>query len=174
MKTTGRESWLIPSCWSHHSTISRRKSSRWGLKVKMLSGRNNYKYKQHAHAEIVTVTVAVLIQIKLAIVNNLKLFTISQIVHNFSNCSQFLKFFTVVYNAALQKLHLSMLSSVRLCCLSEIALILVLFSEFSWNRLQKSWKIWNSAAPRFQIFHSFFRRFHSNSEKSTLISCNFT
>ena len=97
-----------------------------------------------------------------------------EIIHNFSNCSQFLKFFTVVYNAALQKLHLSMLSSVRLCCLSEIALILVLFSEFSWNRLQKSWKIWNSAAPRFQIFHSFFRRFHSNSEKSTLISCNFT
>ena len=43
--------------------------------------------KQHAHAEIVTVTVAVLIQIKLAIVNNLKLFTISQIVHNFSNSS---------------------------------------------------------------------------------------
>ena len=77
-----------------------------------------FSKKQHAHAEIVTVTVAVLIQIKLAIVNNLKLFTISQILH----CR---------YNAALQKLHLSMLSSVRLCCLSEIALILVLFSEFS-------------------------------------------
>ena len=46
-----------------------------------------YLQKQHAHAEIVTVTVAVLIQIKLAIVNNLKLFTISQIVHNFSNSS---------------------------------------------------------------------------------------
>ena len=46
-----------------------------------------FVYKQHAHAEIVTVTVAVLIQIKLAIVNNLKLFTISQIVHNFSNSS---------------------------------------------------------------------------------------
>ena len=86
---------------------------------------------KHAHVEIVTGTVAVLIQIKLAIVNNLKLFTISQIIHKFSNYSQFLKFFTVVYNAALQKLHLSMLSSVRLCCLSEIALILVLFSEFS-------------------------------------------
>ena len=48
---------------------------------------NDYEQKQHAHAEIVTVTVAVLIQIKLAIVNNLKLFTISQIVHNFSNSS---------------------------------------------------------------------------------------
>ena len=46
-----------------------------------------FLHKQHAHAEIVTVTVAVLIQIKLAIVNNLKLFTISQIVHNFSNSS---------------------------------------------------------------------------------------
>ena len=42
--------------------------------------------KQHAHAKIVTVTVAVLIQIKLAIVNNLKLFTISQILHCSVQC----------------------------------------------------------------------------------------
>ena len=45
VKTTSRESWLIPSCWSLHSTISRRKSSMWCLKVKMLSGRNDQKYE---------------------------------------------------------------------------------------------------------------------------------
>ena len=77
-----------------------------------------FSRKQHAHAEIVTVTAADLIHIWQATVNNLNFFTISQIIHNSVQCRT-------------QKLHLSMLSSVRLCWLSEIALILVLFSEFS-------------------------------------------
>ena len=74
--------------------------------------------KQHAHAEKVTVTAAYLIHILQATVTYLKKFTISQIIHYSVQCRT-------------QKQHLSMLSSVRLCCLSEIALILVLFSEFS-------------------------------------------
>ena len=78
-----------------------------------------YLLKQHAHVEIVTVTDAVLIHIELAIVNNLRNCDL------ISNCSQFLKLFTI----ASCKLHLSMLSSVWLCCLSDIALILVTFQN---------------------------------------------
>ena len=77
-----------------------------------------FQVKQHAHAEKVTVTAAYLIHIFQATVNYLKQFTISQIIHYSVQCRT-------------QKQHLCMLSSVRLCCLSEIALILVLFSEFS-------------------------------------------
>ena len=45
--------------------------------------------------------------------------------------------------------------SVQSLCLSEIALILVHFSEFSWNSLQKSWKIWIlgcASYPNFSLF----------------------
>ena len=52
--------------------------------------------KQHAHVEIVTVTAADLVHIELAIVNNLRNCDL------ISNCSQFLKLFTI----ASCKLHI--------------------------------------------------------------------
>ena len=111
--------------------------------------------KQHAHVEIVTVTDADLIHIELAIVNNLRNCDL------ISNCSQFLKLFTI----ASCKLHLSMLSSVWLCCLSDIALILVTFQKIQEKVLRNCEKYESSAAPRIHIFHSFFGLFPSYSEK---------
>ena len=85
-----------------------------------------FPLKQHAHVKIVTVTDADLIHIELAIVNNLRNCDL------ISNCSQFLKWFTI----ASCKLHLSMLISVWLCCLSDIALILVMWHPFR-NKILK-------------------------------------
>ena len=114
-----------------------------------------FQNKQHAHVEIVTVTDAVLIHIELAIVNNLRNCDL------ILNSSQFLKLFTI----ASCKLHLSMLSSVWLCCLSDIALILVTFQNIQEKVLRNREKYESSAAPRIHIFHSFFGHFLSYSEK---------
>ena len=50
----------------------------------------------------------------------------------------------------------------RLCCLSEIALILVLFSEFSWNHLKKEWKIWKRGLWYRAISHKNKHHFRSS------------
>ena len=92
----------------------------------LVTTHDDYSKKQHAHVEFVTVTDADLIHIELAIVNNLRNCDL------ISNCSQFLKLFTI----ASCKLHLSMLSSVWLCCLSDIALILVMWHPFR-NKILK-------------------------------------
>ena len=89
--------------------------------------------------------------------NNLKLFTISQIIHNSWHqtynssiwaCS--VLFGCVVY----QKLHSSLYSFQNL-------------NEIVWK---KSEKFGYEAQPSIQIFSLFFRLFHSNSEKSTRMS----
>ena len=89
--------------------------------------------------------------------NNLKLFTISQIIHNSWHqtynssiwaCS--VLFGCVVY----QKLHSSLYSFQNL-------------NEIVWK---KSEKFGYEAQPSIQIFHDFWRLFHENSEKCTRMS----